>query len=980
MIRLLPVSTAPGHSSPFAAAFPLFAALSHSLSAAFPLFAALYATFFALRHCSPSAGLCSPLLWLLLLHIGFFTPASTAQARQVDTPPPSRIASSLPGKSISETVSKVGTPLHYTETSANELELVLSTEEAYPGDTVRVIFEGHAIEQLQYFGAELAYDTQRLLFLEAMPGSIFPENPVFLAQHLPDSTLGVSISSTSGEVTGLGPVLELCFEVRPQASAGPLTFDLRHSEASDADNQPLSYTNNPEAAALIPPYITDAGLLTTTPPVLGRGETEALRLRAVTEGITPEDITPDGSVTAQIGLLPASELPGWDPHDPHFLENPDNIDPDSWPESAWFPLTYTESDADSHFYHFELPADLEIGTWIAAGRFQLDERPYLYADYLEQDAVFQHLTITITPQRVLLAHWSFDREDWDVDTGVYANLPAPSGSPEDAASGFSVSNTGFSLVNAGFNGWITGSPGRAPNSNGWHPEAAADSQPKRRVASRPDNRKRPNTRRHPLDSGTDQQTMMEKFWHAALSGSGFERYRVDFKMTGSGTGPRDFTLQYRDGDTPWQAVPKGGVEVGSSFSEYRIMLPESAADIGSLQVRWLQTGETSINGGDISSAGTNRIDEVRISGVPRDDTPMQVMPGDASFSGVADESDVLSVAHYWMARGPVRIPQSIQWAPQSVISWVPAAAGHADTNGDGIVDYRDVMAIGRNFQLTHSHASAKIAGSSSGSASGSSSGPASGSTSGSKGKWTIPALSKGTTVTIQLTADEPVTFTGLSSRFRLEGLAGQEWSLSDLEPAAWADPWASSGRLLRFVHDSRPSRDDGLDPVTPRWSAAWAHKGAVQPVKATHLLELTLTAEEDWPESPELVLDHLRFLQPDGTMKTPSPESLRLTSNDEAFTDGTADPEVPVRVHLYQNYPNPFNPGTVITYDIPDDSHVRVAVYDMLGRRIAVLVDREQSAGHHTVTWDASQAASGVYLYRLESGQVSLSRNMTLVR
>jgi len=70
---------------------------------------------------------------------------------------------------------------------------------------------------------------------------------------------------------------------------------------------------------------------------------------------------------------------------------------------------------------------------------------------------------------------------------------------------------------------------------------------------------------------------------------------------------------------------------------------------------------------------------------------------------------------------------------------------------------------------------------------------------------------------------------------------------------------------------------------------------------------------------------------------------------------------------LDQNFPNPFNPSTTIQYQLPADSRVSLKVYDMLGREVATIVNEERPAGYHEVRWIASNAASGVYFYRLEA-------------
>jgi hypothetical protein len=93
----------------------------------------------------------------------------------------------------------------------------------------------------------------------------------------------------------------------------------------------------------------------------------------------------------------------------------------------------------------------------------------------------------------------------------------------------------------------------------------------------------------------------------------------------------------------------------------------------------------------------------------------------------------------------------------------------------------------------------------------------------------------------------------------------------------------------------------------------------------------------------------------------------RLTGVDE--TQG-----VPLEFGLSQNFPNPFNPSTVIQYALPRTSHVLLEVFNVLGQRVAVLVDAEQEAGYYSVTLegkglsDGSSVASGVYFYRIQTG------------
>ncbi|MBP1655787.1 MAG: hypothetical protein H6Q31_388 [Bacteroidetes bacterium] len=83
---------------------------------------------------------------------------------------------------------------------------------------------------------------------------------------------------------------------------------------------------------------------------------------------------------------------------------------------------------------------------------------------------------------------------------------------------------------------------------------------------------------------------------------------------------------------------------------------------------------------------------------------------------------------------------------------------------------------------------------------------------------------------------------------------------------------------------------------------------------------------------------------------------------------------------LLHNYPNPFNPSTTIAYVLSRSSHVTLSVFDVLGREVAVLVNDEMDAGYHEATFDASHFSSGMYLYRLQSGDFVSTMKMLLVR
>ena len=102
----------------------------------------------------------------------------------------------------------------------------------------------------------------------------------------------------------------------------------------------------------------------------------------------------------------------------------------------------------------------------------------------------------------------------------------------------------------------------------------------------------------------------------------------------------------------------------------------------------------------------------------------------------------------------------------------------------------------------------------------------------------------------------------------------------------------------------------------------------------------------------------------------------------DVITDvrNTNEPTIPKEFSLAQNYPNPFNPSTVISYQLPQSSYVTLKVYDLLGRKIVTLVEKEQSAGNYKVAFDGSNLSSGVYFYRIEAGQFINSKKMLLIK
>lgn len=99
--------------------------------------------------------------------------------------------------------------------------------------------------------------------------------------------------------------------------------------------------------------------------------------------------------------------------------------------------------------------------------------------------------------------------------------------------------------------------------------------------------------------------------------------------------------------------------------------------------------------------------------------------------------------------------------------------------------------------------------------------------------------------------------------------------------------------------------------------------------------------------------------------------NVNLTSIEESYIS-----DKPSRFELKQNYPNPFNPSTVIKYELPENSHVQLEVFDVLGHKVATLINEEQPQGSQNVKFDATGLSSGLYFYRIQAGAYIETKKM----
>ncbi len=172
-----------------------------------------------------------------------------------------------------------------------------------------------------------------------------------------------------------------------------------------------------------------------------------------------------------------------------------------------------------------------------------------------------------------IVEWNFDDETKQVEP----HLPysADDGIPSN------VDIAPVSLTGASFTDWNTGASGQSANANNW-------------------------------DDGNGT-----KYWQASFSTEGYENLALSSKQRGSNTGPGDFKVEYSLDDLTWADVPSANITVENNFTTgvlTNVALPAACNDQPTVYLRWIMTSNTSVNGGTVASAGTNRIDDIVITG------------------------------------------------------------------------------------------------------------------------------------------------------------------------------------------------------------------------------------------------------------------------------------------------------------------------------------------------------------------------------
>jgi hypothetical protein len=111
----------------------------------------------------------------------------------------------------------------------------------------------------------------------------------------------------------------------------------------------------------------------------------------------------------------------------------------------------------------------------------------------------------------------------------------------------------------------------------------------------------------------------------------------------------------------------------------------------------------------------------------------------------------------------------------------------------------------------------------------------------------------------------------------------------------------------------------------------------------------------------------------------------RSITFDAGWALGIDDDLLPEVFALHQNYPNPFNPVTTIRFDVPEESHIRLDVYNILGQRVQTLVNGNMQPGFHVIRWNGTNdtgtpLASGMYIYRIHSSKFTAVKKLVLMK
>ena len=349
-----------------------------------------------------------------------------------------------------------------------------------------------------------------------------------------------------------------------------------------------------------------------------------------------------------------------------------------------------------------------------------------------------------------------------------------------------------------------------------------------------------------------------------------------------------------------------------------------------------------------------------------------VWPGDANNDGVVNSADVLALGQFFGRTGPNRPGASTSWNGQNTTCWSAENATFADCNGNGIVGSEDVLPIGQNFGRTHSASVVSL-------------------TARFREDTLSTPISQGSELSSQTPIIEPVVLDEVSGdnftvsvRVKdVSELFGLAFDLvytasSSAVEALSAQPGPFMGNDLLFL-PTISSLDKRVSVGITRKAGQGGVNG--EGIVVTILFKGFETAPFGTPVT--CTLENVTANDENGNPITFDVRSALTIVTDVEETNLKS--ELPSSFVLHRNFPNPFNPETRIGYDLPIDTPVKLEIFNLLGRKIRILVDATQPPGSYSVIWDGRNdfgrsVASGVYVYQLRTREKVLNRKLLLVK
>ncbi|HTY39226.1 MAG TPA: VWA domain-containing protein [Bacteroidota bacterium] len=330
----------------------------------------------------------------------------------------------------------------------------------------------------------------------------------------------------------------------------------------------------------------------------------------------------------------------------------------------------------------------------------------------------------------------------------------------------------------------------------------------------------------------------------------------------------------------------------------------------------------------------------------------QVWPGDCDNNGVTNASDILPLGIYYGQSRPGANSPGNQWSAYTRAYWVAEPPGklvYADADGSGTIDAADLLPIGLNYGKTHTVTTNSIEQPSVAAA-------------GDRqvdGSLQLGAITRGTSpmrvlVPVLLRTTKPLY--GLA--FTLKYGAGSDavhFVSAETGGSVLTDPLILSNGL-----DKEGAAQVG---ITQTHGSGFSGSGQV----------MTISLDVADRSTGSFSLDIVEVKANDAAG---NPLVISGGSYKGVMTSAPTESQVPTQYRLSQNYPNPFNPSTTISYSVPEEARVRLAIFDLLGREVKSLADAMRSPGTYSVVWDGKNSEgrtveSGVYFYRMTATSVS---------